>query len=99
MAGQSAQPKWTDLAVGTAITEPGSARNNRTGDWRSQRPIWNHKECVRCGVCAMFCPEGCIRFGLHVERFPSADLNYCKGCGICVHECPTFCIRMVDEEE
>lgn len=99
MAVQNALPKWTELAVGTAITEPGSARQNPTGDWRSSRPIWNHSECIRCGVCVLFCPEGCVKFNHQVEDYPNADLKYCKGCGICAHECPTACISMMDEEE
>ena len=99
MALQTAKPKWSELAVGSAILEPGSARVNRTGDWRSARPVWKHTQCVRCGVCTMFCPEGCIHFDGVKTDFPDADLNYCKGCGICVHECPTRCIAMVDEEE
>lgn len=99
MAIQSAKPRWTELAVGTAITEPGSARQNRTGDWRSSRPVWNHRECVRCGLCVIYCPEGCVSFGREPEVYPAADLDYCKGCGICAHECPSACIAMVDEEE
>ncbi len=97
MNPQSAKPKWTELAVGTAIVVPGSARATRTGDWRSSRPIWNNDHCIRCGVCEIFCPEGCIQFG--ADDYPAADLDYCKGCGICPHECPTGCIRMQDEEE
>ena len=31
-------PGWRDLPVGADILEPGSARRNRTGDWRSERP-------------------------------------------------------------
>jgi pyruvate ferredoxin oxidoreductase delta subunit len=96
---QSAKPKWNELAIGTAITEAGSARQNRTGDWRSQRPVWDHDKCIRCGVCVVFCPEGCIRFGQIMEGWPDADLEYCKGCAICAHECPTSCISMADEEE
>jgi len=97
MAGQSSQPKWTELAVGTAIVFPGSARQNRTGDWRSVRPIWDHAKCIKCGVCTVFCPEGCVLW--RADGLPEADLEYCKGCGICVKECPTACIRMADEEE
>ena len=96
---QSATPKWTELAVGTAITEPGSARQTRTGDWRSQRPVWDHEQCIRCGVCVIFCPEGCIHFGQEKDTYPSADLEYCKGCAICAQECPTTCIQMAEEEE
>jgi pyruvate ferredoxin oxidoreductase delta subunit len=96
---QSATPKWTELAVGTAITVPGSARQNRTGDWRSQRPVWDHEKCIRCGVCVIFCPEGCLGFGHVSPGLPDADLEYCKGCAICAHECPTACISMLEEEE
>jgi len=95
VAQQSAKPKWTELAVGTAVTVPGSSRYYKTGDWRSSRPIWNNDHCVRCGVCVVFCPEGCIQFG--TDGYPSAGLDYCKGCGICVHECPTGCISMIEE--
>lgn len=95
MAQQSAKPKWTELAVGTAVTVPGSSRYYKTGDWRSSRPVWNNEQCIRCGVCVVFCPEGCISFG--EDGYPSANLDYCKGCGICPHECPTACIRMVEE--
>jgi pyruvate ferredoxin oxidoreductase delta subunit len=96
VAPQSAKPKWTELAVGTAITEPGSSRAYRTGDWRSARPIWNDDHCVQCGVCVIFCPEGCIAFA--DSGYPTADLDYCKGCGICMVECPVQCIHMEQEE-
>lgn len=60
MERQSDKPKWTELALGSAIVVPGSARCNRTGDWRSIRPVWDLSKCVQCGVCVIFCPEGCI---------------------------------------
>jgi len=50
-------------------------------------------------VCVVFCPEGCIDFGLTAKDLPDADPYYCKGCGICAHECPTGCISTVDEVE
>jgi pyruvate ferredoxin oxidoreductase delta subunit len=92
-----ASPTWRELPVGVAILEPGCARNYHTGTWRSAHPEWNVDQCVRCGVCQLFCPEGCISFD--ASGNPSADLDYCKGCGICVHECVTACIQMVSEEE
>lgn len=97
MDSQSAKPKWTELAIGTAIVVPGSSRACRTGDWRSSRPIWNDEMCIQCGLCVIYCPEGCIQFA--ASGYPTADLDYCKGCGICPHECPTLCIQMQDEEE
>ena len=31
--------KWQDLELGAAITEPGSSRIYKTGDWRSFSPV------------------------------------------------------------
>jgi len=94
---QIPNPNWRELAIGGAITEPGSAKYNRTGDWRSSRPIWDFDKCVKCGVCSVFCPEGCI--AMQKEGTPLADMEYCKGCGICVAECWTGCIAMEEEKE
>jgi pyruvate ferredoxin oxidoreductase delta subunit len=94
---QSGTPNWRDLAIGMAITEPGSSRYNRTGDWRSSRPIWDFAKCVKCGVCSVFCPEGCIK--MQKDGLPLADMEYCKGCGICVVECWTGCISLTEEKD
>jgi len=88
---------WKDLEIGCIVTEPGSAREYRTGDWRSQRPIYEFRRCIKCGTCQVFCPEGCV--GQNDWGNFEADLYYCKGCGICAHECPTRVISMVEEEE
>ena len=98
MSKQSPTPKWQELAIGMAITEPGSSRYNRTGDWRSSRPVWKLDSCVKCGVCVLFCPEGCITMRKS-DAYPDADMEYCKGCGICVTECWTGCISMQEETE
>ena len=97
MSRQSANPNWRELALGTAITEPGSSRYNRTGDWRSSRPVWAFEKCVKCGVCVVFCPEGCIE--MQPDGLPLADMDYCKGCGICILECWTGCIEMKEESD
>ena len=96
MSRQTATPKWQELAVGCSVTEPGSSRYNRTGDWRSVRPIWNLEQCVKCGICAIFCPEGCIE--MKPDGYPEADMEYCKGCSICAVECWTGCIDTKEEE-
>jgi len=88
---------WKDLEIGTIVTEPGSARQYRTGDWRSQRPTYEFSKCIKCGICQIFCPEGCI--GQNAEGCFEADMFYCKGCGICAKECPTGVITMVEEGE
>jgi len=88
---------WKDLEIGSIVTEPGSARQYKTGDWRSQRPTYDFTRCIKCAVCQLFCPEGCVQ--QNAEGYFEADLFYCKGCGICVRECPTWVITMVEEEE
>ena len=97
MSRQSATPDWRELAIGMAIMEPGSSRYNRTGDWRSSRPVWEFEKCVKCGVCSVFCPEGCIT--MQKDGLPLADMEYCKGCGICVVECWTGCISLQEEKD
>ena len=97
MSRQTVDATWRELAFGTTVTEPGSSKYNRTGDWRSSQPVWNLDQCVKCGVCAVFCPEGCIE--MQREGFPKSDMEYCKGCAICAQECWTGCIAMQEEKE
>ncbi len=88
---------WKDLPPGSVVTEPGSASQYKTGDWRSQQPVWDFKKCIKCGICYIFCPEGCI--AQNKEGYFEADLYYSKGCGICATECWTQAISMAEEEE
>ena len=88
---------WKDLEIGFIVTEPANARQYQTGDWRSDRPIFDKNKCIKCGICSIFCPEGCIE--PDVEGYFEANLFYCKGCGICARECWTKAITMVEEEE
>ena len=88
---------WKDLEVGFIVTEPGNASQYQTGYWRSQRPTYDFNRCIKCGVCQLFCPEGCV--GQNADGYFEANLFYCKGCGICARECWTKVITMVDEEE
>lgn len=97
MAKSENEITWKDLEIGCIVTEPGSASQYKTGDWKSQRPVLNKDRCIQCGICYLFCPEPCIN--QDEERYYVADLFYCKGCGICARECPTSAITMVEEGE
>jgi len=88
---------WKDLEIGAIVTEPGSASQYQTGDWRTEKPIIDLDKCNQCGLCYLFCPDAAIE--LNGEGYPEADLFYCKGCGICATECPKKAITMVEEEE
>lgn len=87
---------WQEIETGSVVVEIGSARQYETGSWRSERPVVEVSQCIKCGVCWLFCPDSCVKQAAdgHFE----ADLTYCKGCGICVKECPVGCIKMVGEE-
>ena len=87
---------WKNLEIGSIVIEPGSASQYETGGWRSQRPIYDTSKCIKCGICYIFCPEGCIE--QDTEGYFKANLFYCKGCGICARECWTQAITMVGEE-
>jgi pyruvate ferredoxin oxidoreductase delta subunit len=86
---------WKDFNIGCIVTEPGNAVAYRTGDWRSQRPVYDFNRCLKCGMCQLYCPEGCII--MNKEGYFEADLYFCKGCGICARECPTYVITMKEE--
>ncbi|MFC2044746.1 4Fe-4S binding protein [Chloroflexota bacterium] len=88
---------WRDLEIGSIVLEPGSASQYQTGSWRSQRPISILSKCNQCGLCYIFCPEGCIE--QREDGYFEANLVYCKGCGICAAECPRDVIAMVEEQE
>ena len=83
------------MEPGGVIKKPGSSKKVKTGSWRTFRPIVTAK-CKGCGICVMFCPEGCIKI---VKGKAKVDYNYCKGCGLCAHECPVEAIEMIPEEK
>ena len=88
---------YRDLEVGSIVLEPGSAEQYQTGGWRSQKPVSDTSKCNKCGLCYIFCPEGCIE--QQEDGFFVSNQFYCKGCGICAHECPKGVITMVEEVE
>ena len=51
------QWKWQELEVGFVVLEPGSAKDYKTGDWKSEHPVWNESLCIKCGLCYTYCPD------------------------------------------
>lgn len=78
------------------ITEAGNSKKNKTGAWRSMKPIVNKKKCIGCGICEKFCPDNSAKV---VKKKAVIDYDYCKGCGICATECPVKAIIMLEEEK
>jgi pyruvate ferredoxin oxidoreductase gamma subunit len=87
-------PSVKEVLVGAVVNTPGIAKEYKTGDWRSASAIIDLKKCNKCGLCFLYCPEGCIR--PIKEGYYEADLYYCKGCGICAKECPKNAINMIE---
>jgi pyruvate ferredoxin oxidoreductase delta subunit len=69
-----------------------STRDNKTGSWRSFTPVITDK-CIGCGICAEFCPEGCIEI---IDKKAKIDYDYCKGCLICARQCP---VKAIEEKK
>ncbi len=92
----SAKPKpgWRQLTKGAVITEPGSAKEFKTGDWRTRKPVLEESKCTNCLFCWIWCPEPAIIRG---TKTVSINYDYCKGCGVCAVECPTHAITMTEE--
>jgi pyruvate ferredoxin oxidoreductase delta subunit len=85
------------MATITVIMEPGTAREYRTGTWRSMRPVVDKDKCINCMICWMYCPDNSILVeGGEMKGF---RLTHCKGCGICANQCPKDAIVMVEEGE
>ncbi len=88
----------------------GSTKENKTGSWRTFKPVVDHDKCIACGKCEQVCPEGVCFAVKNLPLHPSSkegerkmyyenDLDYCKGCGICARECPVKAITMEREEK
>jgi len=86
-----------DLTIGGNIYEAGNAKNFKTGDWRSMRPVYNTEKCKQCGLCFPVCPENAIPVDKETCNRTDFDFDYCKGCGVCAKVCPFGAITMVEE--
>ncbi|MGI6083482.1 MAG: 4Fe-4S binding protein [Limnochordia bacterium] len=77
---------WKELPWGGIIPTGGTARDFKTGGWRSNRPIWDSEKCISCMTCWIYCPD----MSIEVEdgKMVGIDYDHCKGCGICAEVCP-----------
>ena len=82
-----------DLTIGGNIYEAGNARNFKTGDWRSTKPVYNSEKCTQCGLCFPVCPDNAIPVNSELKR-EDFNYDYCKGCGVCAKVCPFHAIEM-----
>ncbi len=86
---------WQEMTPGGEIYEGGTSRLTKTGDWRSNRPVWDIQKCRQCLLCAPFCPDSSIP--VKDGKREDFDYDHCKGCGICRTVCPFAAIHMEQE--
>ena len=49
-----------ELTIGGNIYTAGNAKNFKTGDWRSSKPVYISENCKQCGLCFPVCPDNAI---------------------------------------
>lgn len=87
---------WEELEIGCDVHQPGSCRNFKTGNWRTEGcPVIDQERCISCGICWIMCPD--LAFCRHADGKYTWDGHYCKGCGICAASCPKRAISMEEE--
>ena len=87
---------WQDLTPGGTIYNAGNAKEFKTGDWRSMKPVFHEELCKQCGLCFPVCPDDSIPVGEDQKR-RDFNFDYCKGCGVCAQVCPFGAITMEEE--
>ena len=88
---------WKEIPIGGIIDKAGSAKEYKTGDWRTFKPVKDEKKCINCMICWIYCPDSSIL--AKDGKQAGFDYGHCKGCGICASVCPVKCIQMVKEEK
>ena len=83
---------WKELGHGDSVPG-GTAAEFQTGDWRSEKPVFNKENCINCYFCWIYCPDSAILLDEN-NKVVGIDYKYCKGCGICMEECPVMAISM-----
>jgi len=89
--------KYDEIPIAGVVPGGSTPEMNKTGDWRSERPIWDEETCIQCLQCWQNCPDAA--FETEEGEIAGINYDYCKGCGICENICPVDAISMVPEEE
>lgn len=86
------QTRHEDLTEGLMIFAGGTARRFKTGEWRTNTPVFYEEKCKQCLLCTPACPDGSIPVKDGARG--AFDYDHCKGCGICAKVCPFGAIEM-----
>lgn len=85
------------ITLGAVNPKSGSAKEYKTGTWRTMKPVYDKEKCIKCYTCYRFCPDSSIK---KLDDGIEINYDYCKGCGICAEECRAKpkALTMVEEE-
>ena len=86
---------WRDITPGGVISDPGTAEECLTGDWRSEAPVFIAEKCKQCLLCFPVCPDSSIPLDADGKR-GDFDFDHCKGCMVCMEVCP---FNAIEREE
>ena len=89
----NAKSTWKEMTPGGTIYDAGNSVDFKTGDWRSQKPVFLKEQCKQCLLCVPCCPDSAIPVNENGER-EDFNYDYCKGCGVCAKACPFHAISM-----
>ena len=87
---------WKNTTSGGIILHAGNAKEFKTGDWRSKKPIWSEDKCKHCMLCWVVCPD--MSINVKEKKMTGIDYDHCKGCGLCVNQCKFKALDLVTEE-
>ncbi|WP_461247250.1 4Fe-4S binding protein [Treponema sp. R6D11] len=87
---------WKDITPGGIIYDSGNAQDFKTGDWRTEKPIWLEEKCKQCSLCFPVCPDSSMVADKDAKML-GIDYDHCKGCGVCSKACPFNAIEMEAE--
>jgi len=88
---------WKDITVAGTIKGGGTAKQFKTGDWRTFKPVFLEDKCKQCLLCTPVCPDSAIPV-VDKKRL-DFDYDHCKGCGICYEVCPFKAILFEKEDK
>jgi len=88
---------WKEITPGGNIYQSGNSEEFKTGDWRTEKPVFIAEKCTHCLLCVPVCPDSSIP--VKESKRLDFDYDHCKGCGICAKACPFDAIKMVIEDK
>jgi len=89
------QLNFDELTPGGVVFEACTSRLTKTGEWRTETPIFLADKCKQCLLCVPACPDMAIP--VKDGKRGEFNLDYCKGCGVCSKACPFDAIEFGKE--